>query len=60
MPSDQSTLTSLWLEKKQKTDDQYYTEWVEKYGTHGAEIILKSVEENLADYEYLKRFAITV
>jgi hypothetical protein len=41
-----------------KSDEQLYSEWVEKYGQEAADIIKKTVDENVADYEYLKQFAI--
>lgn len=44
--------------KKAKTDEQYYYEWVEKYGEKGAKVIQQTVADNVADYEYLKQFAI--
>jgi len=31
---------------------------VDKYGKDGAEVIRKTVEENVEHYEYLKEFAI--
>ena len=37
-----------------------YPSWVEKYGKEAADMILKTVEENVADYEYLKQFAIKI
>ena len=46
------------LEKKTKSDEQYRAEWLEKYGEKGLAIIEKSVDKNVADYEYLKQFAI--
>lgn len=33
-------------------------EWKEKYGEEAAAMIAKTVEDNVADYEYLKQFAI--
>lgn len=44
-------------EKSVETEDQ---EWREKYGEEGARIIRETVNANLADYEYLKSFAIKV
>jgi len=41
-----------------KSDEQMYAEWVEKYGQEAADVIKKTVDDNVADYEYLKQFAI--
>lgn len=46
--------------KAEKTDAQFYEEWVEKYGEEGAKVIQKTVDDNVADYEYMKQFAIKV
>ncbi|WPH03377.1 Hypothetical protein R9X50_00625600 [Acrodontium crateriforme] len=43
-----------------KTSEQEYPGWVKKYGKEAADIILKTVEANVADYEYLKQFAIKI
>lgn len=43
-----------------KSDDEYYKEWIEKYGQEAADVIKKTVDENIADYEYLKQFAIKI
>lgn len=53
-------LTLFAAQRDEKTDEQYYNDWVEKYGKEAAELIRKTVEENVADYEYLKQFAIKV
>ena len=37
-----------------------YAEWVEKYGEEGAKVIKQTVDDNVADYEYMKKFAIRV
>lgn len=49
-------------EKKQKTKTaaQEDEEWTDKYGAEGARIIRDTVEANVADYEYLKSFAVKV
>ncbi|OQN97640.1 hypothetical protein B0A48_16504 [Cryoendolithus antarcticus] len=44
--------------KAPKSDEQLFADWKEKYGQKGAEIIRDTVAENVADYEYLKGFAI--
>ncbi|KAI5357902.1 Putative P-loop containing nucleoside triphosphate hydrolase [Septoria linicola] len=43
---------------KPKSDEQLYAEWVEKYGQEAADLIKKTVDANVADYEYLKQFAV--
>ena len=35
-------------------------EWTDKYGEEAAKIIRQTVDENVADYEYLKSFAVKV
>ena len=35
-----------------------YIEWLEEFGREGADIVRANVEENLEDYEYMKRLAI--
>lgn len=45
---------------KEKSDEEYYSEWVKKYGEEGAKIIQKTVQDNVADYEHMKQFAIKV
>ncbi|KAI4088886.1 MAG: hypothetical protein L6R37_008133 [Teloschistes peruensis] len=34
------------------------TEWIEKFGEKGAQVIRKTIDANVEDYEYLKKFAI--
>jgi hypothetical protein len=46
--------------KKSKTVESEDREWREKYGEEGARIIRECVNTNIADYEYLKSFAIKV
>ncbi|KAL1304565.1 hypothetical protein AAFC00_003541 [Neodothiora populina] len=46
--------------KAEKSDEQLYAEWVEKYGDEGAKVIQQTVADNVADYEYMKQFAIKV
>jgi hypothetical protein len=46
--------------KKAKTVETEDQEWREKYGDEGARVIRQCVQANLADYEYLKGFAIKV
>ena len=56
-----ATVLSVSRQKKaEKSDKQLYQEWVEKYGEEGAKVIKQTVEDNVADYEYLKQFAVKV
>jgi len=43
--------------KTAKAEDQ---EWREKYGESGQKVIRECVNANIADYEYLKSFAVKV
>jgi len=43
-----------------KTDEEFDRDWTNKYGLKGANIIRKSVDDNMATYNYLKQFAIKV
>ena len=43
-----------------KSDEQLYREWIDKYGQGAADIIKKTVDDNVADYEYLKQYAIQI
>ncbi|KAF2084056.1 hypothetical protein K490DRAFT_50058 [Saccharata proteae CBS 121410] len=43
-----------------KPDDELFAEWVEKYGEESAKVIKATVDANVADYEYLKQFAMKV
>jgi hypothetical protein len=36
------------------------SEWTEKYGFDAAQVLLKTVKDNVEDYEYLKQFAIKI
>jgi len=46
--------------KTPKTDEQLYAEWAEKFGEEGAKVIKETVDANIPDYEYMKKFAIKV
>ena len=47
------------LQKKvPKSDADMYAEWKEKYGDEAADVIKKTVDDNVATYEYLKQYAI--
>jgi hypothetical protein len=41
-----------------KSDEKLYAEWKETYGEKAANVIRDTVAANVADYEYLKQFAI--
>ena len=43
-----------------KSDEEEDAEWREKYGEKGAKVIRETVNANVADYEYLKQFAMQV
>jgi len=43
---------------KEKDEEDEFVEWIEKYGEEAAEVIRETVRRNVADYEYLKQFAI--
>jgi hypothetical protein len=52
-----------WLpiqKKAEKSDEQLYAEWTEKYGEEAAKIIQQTVADNVKDYEHMKKFAIKV
>lgn len=44
--------------KKTKSPEEEDAEWREKYGEKGAKLIRETVDANIADYEYLKQFAL--
>ncbi|KAG9900317.1 NAD(P)-binding protein, partial [Aureobasidium melanogenum] len=46
--------------KAEKTDEQLFAEWTEKYGEEAAKIIQQTVADNIKDYEHMKQFAIKV
>ncbi|KAK8182498.1 P-loop containing nucleoside triphosphate hydrolase protein [Phyllosticta citribraziliensis] len=43
-----------------KSDAELYAEWTDKFGPEGAKCIQDTVDKNVADYEYLKSFAMKV
>lgn len=58
---DKETDKSFVSQKKaEKNDEQLYADWVEKFGEERAKVIKQTVEDNVADYEYLKKFAVKV
>jgi hypothetical protein len=46
--------------KKTKTVESENAEWREKYGVEGQRVIRECVDRNIADYEYLRSFAIKI
>lgn len=40
------------------TVEEEDAQWREKYGEEGQRVIRETVERNVADYEYMKRFAL--
>ncbi|OAL29118.1 hypothetical protein AYO22_02555 [Fonsecaea multimorphosa] len=44
--------------KAPKTEEQWDAEWKEKFGEKAAKVIRKTVDDNMADYLYLKQFAL--
>ncbi|KAI5209514.1 hypothetical protein E4T39_00804 [Aureobasidium subglaciale] len=46
--------------KAEKSEEQLFAEWSEKYGEDAAKIIQKTVADNVKDYEHMKQFAIKV
>jgi len=60
-PSVRNNIAHLILQRLgQKSDQQQFQEWVEKYGEEAAKMIKKTVDDNVEHYEYLKQFAIKV
>ncbi|KAE8145209.1 hypothetical protein BDV25DRAFT_133992 [Aspergillus avenaceus] len=43
-----------------KTEEEFDADWCKKYGPEAAALIRKSVDENMADYLYMKQFAMKV
>lgn len=54
------SLLTIQKKKKVKTEEEWDEEWRAKYGEKGAKIIRASVDANMADYLYLKKFAMKV
>jgi hypothetical protein len=46
--------------KAEKSDEQLFAEWTEKYGEEAAKVIQQTVADNVKDYEHMKQFAIKV
>ncbi|KAI9675705.1 MAG: hypothetical protein M1817_001072 [Caeruleum heppii] len=55
-----SALRPRLHKKKTKSVHDEDAEWVEKYGPEGAKVIRSTVDQNVADYEHLKQFALKV
>lgn len=54
-------LTKLTFKKKKsKSKEVENAEWAEKFGEEAAKVIRETVDANVADYEYLKQFAMKV
>ncbi|KAK3504940.1 P-loop containing nucleoside triphosphate hydrolase protein [Neurospora crassa] len=51
-------LTPRSHKAKTPTQEEEDKEWKEKYGEEGQKIIRETVDKNVADYEYLKKFAL--
>jgi hypothetical protein len=43
-----------------KTEEEFDAEWQKKYGEKRAALIRQTVDANMADYLYLKSFAVKV
>ncbi|KAI9808204.1 MAG: hypothetical protein M1825_004661 [Sarcosagium campestre] len=57
---DSTSLRARTHAKKAKSVEAEDAEWKEKYGDEGARIIRETVDKNVADYEYLKQWALKV
>ncbi|KAJ5126635.1 hypothetical protein N7448_007414 [Penicillium atrosanguineum] len=55
-----SGLVARTHKKPVKTEEEYDAEWTKKYGPKGAALIRQAVDANMADYLYLKQFAVKV
>ncbi|KAI1910053.1 hypothetical protein LOZ12_004726 [Ophidiomyces ophidiicola] len=55
-----SSLKPRLQKKKQKSEEEFDHEWREKYGEKGAKIIRSAVDRSMADYLYMKQFAMKV
>lgn len=55
------TFANMFSQKRShKTEEEFDAEWTKKYGPEAAALIRKAVDENMADYLYLKQFAVKV
>ncbi|RDW90131.1 uncharacterized protein DSM5745_01906 [Aspergillus mulundensis] len=57
---DSRGLTARKHPRAPKSEEQFDAEWREKYGEEGAALIRKTVDANMADYLFLKQFAMKV
>ncbi|KAL3463235.1 P-loop containing nucleoside triphosphate hydrolase protein [Aspergillus heterothallicus] len=57
---DSKGLTARKHPRAPKSEEQFDAEWREKYGEDGAALIRKTVDANMADYLFLKQFAMKV
>ncbi|KAH7071699.1 hypothetical protein FB567DRAFT_538657 [Paraphoma chrysanthemicola] len=55
---DSTELRARTHKKAQKSDEEMFKEWSDKYGEEGAKVIRDTVAANVEHYEYLKQFAI--
>lgn len=46
--------------KSHKSEEEFDAEWTQRFGEKGARIIRETVDRNMADYLYLKQFALKV
>lgn len=47
-------------EKKTATRESEDEEWRQRFGEEAQKVIRKCVDDNVADYEYLKQFALKI
>lgn len=59
-PEVYAVLTKLPILQKAPTVESENADWTEKFGEKAAKMIRQTVNDNIADYEYLKSFAIKV
>ncbi|KAL4809205.1 P-loop containing nucleoside triphosphate hydrolase protein [Aspergillus unguis] len=57
---DSGGLTARKHPRAPKSEAEFDAEWREKYGDEGAALIRKTVDANMADYLFLKQFAMRV
>jgi len=57
---DSTELRARTHKKAEKSNEQLFAEWTEKYGEEGAKTIRDTVAANVEHYEYLKQFALKV
>lgn len=55
---DSTDLKPRTHKKEAKSEAQWDAEWKEKYGAKAAKVIRDTVDRNMADYHYLKQFAL--